>query len=66
MSGVLAEGGSDARARGMDVLLAAVQHDATPLREFLLRQPNHHLFTLLVQCAFLSNSFACQMVAIVF
>lgn len=45
---VMKSGDAELRLRSSDVLLSTLQHDPSPLRTFLLKQPDHTLFTLLV------------------
>ena len=47
---VLEQGGEGLQLRAIDILLSAVQHDARPLRDFLLEQEHHTLFSLLIRC----------------
>ena len=46
---VMEQGSNALKLRAMDVLLSMVSHDAKPLREFLLKQPQQALFGLLIR-----------------
>jgi hypothetical protein len=48
---VLRDGNGGMRQRAMDVLVAAVQHDAQPLRDFLCEAPEQQHIQLLLRCA---------------
>lgn len=49
MMKVLSAGADDLRQRATDVILSAVQHDATPFRDFFTRQPETDQFQLLLR-----------------
>ena len=48
---VMEQGSAELKLKAVDILLSMVSHDARPLRDFLLSQPNHTLFGQLIQCA---------------
>ncbi|KAK9804713.1 hypothetical protein WJX72_001481 [[Myrmecia] bisecta] len=48
MTGVMRSGSDDLRLRATDVLLSALQHDASPMRSFALKQRDHELMRLLM------------------
>ncbi|CAL8462717.1 g2250 [Coccomyxa elongata] len=49
MMRVLKDGTEDLRQRATDVLLSAVQHDATPFRDYFTKQPESDQFQLLLR-----------------
>ncbi|EIE26200.1 DUF625-domain-containing protein [Coccomyxa subellipsoidea C-169] len=49
MMRVLKDGSDELRQRATDVLLSAVQHDATPFRDFFTKQPETDQFQLLLR-----------------
>ncbi|KAK9907487.1 hypothetical protein WJX75_004578 [Coccomyxa subellipsoidea] len=49
MMRVLKDGTDDLRQRATEVLLSAVQHDATPFRDFFTKQPETDQFQLLLR-----------------
>ena len=53
MMRVLRDGREELRQRAIDVLLSAVQHDATPFRDYFTRQPESDHFQLLLRCSIL-------------
>jgi hypothetical protein len=46
---VMLHGSPASQLRAVDVLLSALQHNPVPLRNFLMSQPDHLLFTCLVE-----------------
>ncbi len=57
---VLKDGTEDLRQRATDVLLSAVQHDATPFRDYFTKQPESDQFQLLLRRA--TSVLCCTMI----
>lgn len=59
MSSVLQTGNEESRLKATDILLAGVSHDPAPLRMYL-KDPNHALFSQLVQTLLMSSDSGLQ------
>eukprot|EP00983_Pelagomonas_calceolata_P130949 1161729-Pelagomonas_calceolata.AAC.11 len=60
---ILKVGNESTKLKATDVLLSIIQHDTPALRTFLLKQPNHMMFALLVRGACASCLLFCVLLA---